>query len=325
MFILVIGLVIGSIRDFFSQMFVNDSSEAEEISALFKDYLIIAAIILLIVAFLVVGGLIIYRDRKKGEEPEQISGNRGLELLWTIVPLVVVTVLFLLSLKTMKEINEPVIRGQKPDIVIIAHQWWWDFRYPQEHVITANELHIPAGEKLLMRIESADVIHSWWVPSLGRKIDAVPGRLNYGWLDADTTGIFLGTCSEYCGTQHATMGIRVVSESPASYEKWLATQRMQPKTPTDSLARAGAEIFQHRTCGNCHAISGTPAEAHIGPDLTHVASRTTLLSGLEKNTPEHIRAWLDNPQQVKKGARMPDFLLTDDELNALTAYLTQLH
>lgn len=325
MVILVTGSIIQSIRDFFAQMFVNNSSQAEEISTLFKDFLIIATVILLIVAFLVVGGIIIYHDRKKGGEPKQIFGNRGLELLWTFVPLGVVTVLFLLSLKTMKEINEPIVSGQKPDIVIIAHQWWWDFRYPQEDVITANELHVPAGEQLLMRIESADVIHSWWVPSLGRKIDAVPGRLNYGWLEADSTGVFLGTCSEYCGMQHATMGIRVISESRADYEQWLEAQRRQPKPPSDSLARAGAQIFQQKTCGNCHAISGTAADAHIAPDLTHVASRTTLLSGMEKNTPEHLHAWLDNPQKVKMGARMPDFLLTEDELNALTAYISQLY
>jgi len=305
-------------------MFVSGSSEADSINGLFKDYLIIAAVILFLVAFLVVGGIIIYHYRRRPGVPRQVFGNRYLELLWTIIPFAVVTVLFFLSLNVMKKINSPVKEGKKPDIEIIAHQWWWDMRYPASNVITANELHIPVNQKLLMKIESADVIHSWWVPALGRKIDAIPGKTNYGWIEADSIGVYDGTCSEYCGTEHAWMRITVVAESQADFEEWIKAQEQAPQLPADSLAVAGAKMFQSKTCGNCHAITGTPANAHIGPDLSHVASRRTLLSGMEQNTPENLGKWLEDPQEVKKGANMPDFLLSDNEVNALTAYLEHL-
>lgn len=305
-------------------MFESSSSDADNINALFKDYLVIAAIILSIVIFLVIGGIIIYHHNKRPSEPRQIFGNKLLELVWTVIPLIVVTVLFVLSLNIMRKINQPVASGQNPDIRIIAHQWWWDFRYLNENVITANELHIPVNKKLLIQIESADVIHSWWVPSLGRKIDAIPGKINYGWIEADRIGIFEGKCSEYCGTEHAWMLIRVVSETHEDYNNWIKSQKQIPRQPADSVAYAGEILFQKKTCGNCHAISGTPANAHIAPDLTHVGSRKTLLSGMKKNSSENLRKWLENPQKVKKGANMPDFLLTQNEVDALTKYLEQL-
>ena len=316
--------MIEELNQFFSRMFVSDSSEAQSINSLFKDYLLIAAIILFIVAFLVIGGIIFFHHKKRPDEPKQIFGNKYLELVWTFIPLVIVTILFFLSLKIMRKINEPVISGKKPDINIIAHQWWWDFRYPKDNVVTANELHIPVNKKMLIEIESADVIHSWWVPALGRKIDAIPGRINYGWLEADTVGVFDGTCSEYCGTEHAWMRITVVAETQDNFEKWIKSQQKVSVPPTDSLSHAGEILFQSKTCGSCHTIAGTPADAHIAPDLTHIASRKTLLSGMKKNSTENMRKWLENPQKVKKGANMPDFLLSKNEVEALTAYMEQL-
>ena len=224
----------------------------------------------------------------------------------------------------MERINQPVKEGEKPDITIIAHQWWWEMHYPKVDVLTANELHIPTGKRLLMHIKSADFIHSWWVPELGRKIDAIPGRVNTGWIEADSSGIYEGTCSEFCGTQHAWMRIRVVAEPENQYKKWLDKQRDIPLQPTDSLAVVGAHIFQQKTCGNCHNISGTSADAMIGPDLTHVASRATLLSGMLENNRQNLKKWLNNPQKVKEGSNMPNMLLSKHEVDALTEYLEQL-
>jgi heme/copper-type cytochrome/quinol oxidase subunit 2 len=169
-----------SIKQFFSEMFASGSAEASEINHMFMIFSILSAVMLAIVGFMVIGGPILYRATKQKEEPSQITGNNFLEITWTIIPLGIVIVLFILSLNIMKKINSPIPSGRQPDILVMAHQWWWDFRYPRKNVVVSNELHIPVGKKLLMQIRSADVIHSWWVPELGRKIDAIPGRINNG-------------------------------------------------------------------------------------------------------------------------------------------------
>ncbi len=312
------------LKRFFSQMFVSSSAQADNINRLFLDFVILSAVILGIVAFMVIGGVILFRSSRRKGEPKQIFGNRGLELLWTLVPFIIVIILFFMALNVMKKINEPIVSGQKPDIVIIAHQWWWDMRYPKLNVITANELHIPINKQLLMRIESADVIHSWWVPALGRKTDAIPGRMNYAWIEADSVGEYAGTCSEYCGTEHAWMRIKVIAQTDDNFRKWIKREQADANQPTDTLGIRGENIFQQKTCGSCHAISGTEAHAHIGPDLSHLASRETLLSGIKTNTRENLKKWLEDPQKVKKGSNMPDFLMSDEEINALTDYLEQL-
>lgn len=224
----------------------------------------------------------------------------------------------------MTNINSPIPDGAKPDIIIIAHQWWWDMRYPSYDVITANELHIPVGKKLLMRVESADVIHDWWVPDLGRKIDAVPGRYNYTWIEADSAGTYDGTCSEYCGAEHAWMRIKVIAQNQNDFNNWIHNQQHIALVPKNSAAITGASLFQQKTCGNCHAIEGTPADMHIGPDLTHIGSRETILSGMLPNTKFNLVRWLTNPQKVKPGAHMPNFLLDSTEVNDLATYLEGL-
>lgn len=317
--------LIETLRQFFSRIFLSSSAQENDINRLFLDFTVLSAIILSIVAFMVIGGVVRYHAGKNRGEPKQIFGNKPLEILWTVIPLGIVITLFFLSLNVMKKINQPVPGGAKPDIIIKAHQWWWDMRYPKLNVISANELHIPINKRLLMYIESEDVIHSWWVPALGRKTDAIPGRINTSWIEADSAGVYEGTCSEFCGTEHAWMRIRVIAESQDKFNRWIKEQKQLAYRPTDSLGIAGEKIFQKNTCGGCHAILGTPANAHIGPDLSHLASRETLLSGMLNNNPENLRKWLEDPQKVKKGANMPDFLMTQNEINALVDYLKQLH
>ncbi len=312
------------IVNFFTNLFSSASSEAYNINTLFLRYMILAGFIVLLVTSLVIIGAFKYREKKNKKEPEQVFGNQKLELTWTVLPLIAVTFFFFLTVKTMSEINKPFQRNEKPDVVIIAHQWWWDMRYPKYNVETANELHIPVGKNLLTRIESADVIHDWWVPELGRKIDAVPGRINYTWIDADKQGVYTGTCSEYCGAQHAWMRIRVVAESQNDFNNWIKAQQIIPPFPKDSTAIKGAELFQSKTCANCHSISGTPADATIGPNLTHFASRKTMLSGMLINTDKNLKRWLTDPQKVKRGARMPDFLLSKKEVDELASYIEGL-
>jgi len=318
-------MLIASINDFFAKMFASSSMQADEINRLFLYFIILSFVILFVVGFMVIGGIVRFRADKQGEgEPKQITGNKRLELIWTVIPLVIVVWLFFISLKAMNKINDPIADGKKPDIEIIAHQWWWDFRYPQKGVVTANELHIPVGKKLLMKVEAADVIHSWWVPSLGRKIDAIPGRSNYAWIEADEAGTYDGACSEYCGAEHAWMRIKVIAEPEEEYEAWLQHEKQHAPLPTDSLAVLGAKLFQQKTCGSCHAISGTPARAHIAPDLSHFASRKTILSGMMENSKENLRRWLEDPQKLKEGSQMPNFRMKKQEIDALTHYLETL-
>ena len=311
------------IGQLFAQMFTSASAEASEINTLFFQFLILAGVIVALVTGLVIFSIIRFRSSRRPDEPVQKEGSKNVEFIWTLVPLLILVVFFVITVKGMKKINQPY-KNMKPDIIIIAHQWWWDMRYPEYNIITANELNIPVGKKLLMQIESADVIHSWWVQYLGRKIDAIPGHLNYSWIEADRPGKYHGQCSEYCGVEHAWMRILVVADSTTAFEHWVQSQQQVPPVPKESLAYQGYVYFQNKPCGSCHAIADTAADAHMAPDLTHVASRETLLSGMVQNNSENLTRWLKDPQQVKKGANMPNFMLSKHEIQALVTYLEGL-
>ncbi len=318
------GEFFDSIGKFFSSLFLTGSKEAIDINILFLQFMILAGIILLIVAGSIFIAAYRFRSKKQPDKPKQVFGNTKLEITWTVLPLIAVTFFFFLTVRTMSEINAPVNKNSEPDIIIIAHQWWWEMHYPKYNITTANELHIPIGKKLLMRIESADVIHDWWVPELGRKIDAVPGQLNYNWIEADTPGVYIGTCSEYCGMEHAWMRIHVYAQAQKDFDDWKQNQEKIPALPVTEPARTGALLFQEKTCANCHSINGTPADSHIGPDLTHLGSRETLLTGMLENNKSNLIRWLKNPQKIKEGAHMPNFILNEKEINALATYLEGL-
>lgn len=313
-----------SFRQLFSSMFTSSSVDENHINKLFLWFLILSAVIITIVLGAVITGVVRYHFSRHPGEPEQSSGNTTLEIAWTFIPLLLLTIFFSFTVKYMKEINEPAGKGEQSDLKIIAHQWWWKMQYPKLHFTTANELHVPVGNKLLAEIESADVIHDWWVPALGRKIDAIPGRSNFIWINAVKAGAYKGSCSEYCGTQHADMRILVFAQPEDEFDNWVLTQQRQAITPADSLGMKGAALFRQKTCISCHAIAGISEKGQIGPDLTHVATRTTLLSGMIPNNDQNLRGWLEDPQKIKEGAHMPDFLLTDEELKALVTYLEGL-
>ena len=318
------GSLFNSIGKFFSSLFSVGSGKAAEINNLFLQFMILAALIMLIVAGFILVAVIKFRAKKRPEQPEQVFGNKKLEITWTVLPFLAVMFFLFLAVRTMSDINKPFDKNSQPDIIITAHQWWWDMKYPKYNVTTANELHIPAGKKLLMRVESADVIHDWWVPELGRKIDAVPGHPNYNWIEADTAGDYEGACSEYCGMQHAWMRIKVVAQNQKDFDEWVNNQQQIPEIPSTEPARTGAMLFQNKTCANCHSIKGTRADSHIGPDLTHLGSRKTLLSGMLENNKNNLTRWLKNPQKIKEGAHMPNFILDKNEIDALVSYLEGL-
>jgi cytochrome c oxidase subunit 2 len=298
-------------------MFVPDSPLAQPISTLFIVILAIGTVILLLVAALVLYATVRYRARAGDvEEPRQAYGNLRLEIGWTVAPFLLVFALLIFSIIVMAQ-SDPVVSGDppQPDVTIIAHQWWWEFRYPKSGVITANELHIPTGSRLYVQVESVDVIHDFWVPKLVRKIDAVPGHPNHLWLEASQPGQFLGTCAEYCGTQHAWMRILAIVQSPADFEAWQQSQLQTPSIPPNTETANGAQLFQQLPCINCHVIT------NAGPNLTHLGSRQTIGTGILTNTPENLAKWLADTQAVKPGVYMPNMNLTPDQINALVAYL----
>jgi cytochrome c oxidase subunit 2 len=203
-----------------------------------------------------------------------------------------------------------------------AWQWWWEFRYPQLGLVTANELHVPAGRAVALRLEGPDVIHSFWVPQLGGKRDVVPGRVNQITFVPETPGEYLGQCAEFCGASHANMRMRVIVLAPDAFERWVAGQQAPAVEPSGPAAE-GKAIYARSACAGCHTIRGVSAGV-IAPDLTHFGSRSTLAAGLFPNTPEHVAAWLLNPPALKPGAKMPALGLTPADARAVAAYLVSL-
>jgi cytochrome c oxidase subunit 2 len=213
-------------------------------------------------------------------------------------------------------------------IRVTGHQWWWDVEYrdarPDHWAYTANEIHVPAGRPVVLELRSTDVIHSLWIPNLGLKRDLIPGHVNTVWFQADTPGVYRAQCAEFCGHQHAKMALLIVADPPERFGGWLARQRDSARTPTDSLALRGQEVFLAGSCGMCHTIQGTPAGSRIGPNLTHLAGRRTIAAGTLPNTRGNLAGWIVDPQGIKPGARMPSNQLSPADLHALLVYLESL-
>jgi cytochrome c oxidase subunit 2 len=298
------------------------SPQGKAISDLFFAVLVICGVILAIVSGVVAYSLVRSRARLGAGEPRQVFGSRSLEILWTVVPLLVLVWIFTITVQAMR-VSDPAPTGP-PDLTIIGHQWWWEARYAQSGVVTANEIHIPAGERLSVRLESADVIHDFWAPQLGRKMDMVPGLTNHIWLQADRPGTYLGACAEYCGAEHAWMRFLVIAEPPAQFAAWAARQAQPAPAPATAPEARGRQLFLQMTCVNCHAIRGFSAVANAAPDLTHLASRRTLGAGVLQNTPADLARWLKNPQAAKPSCKMPNLNLTGAQVDDLVSYFESL-
>lgn len=305
------------------------SGQAKGISDLFWLVLGVATFVVLIVSVLVAYfGFKYRRIGNDDSEPKQVSENTKFEIIWTATPFVILVGLFVWMLFSLGSID-PDVSAQaaaNPDVIVIGHQWWWEYRYPKLGIVTANELHIPTGQKLLLQFESYDVDHNWWVPQLGRKMDAIPGQINQMYVQADQPDVFHGACAEYCGTEHAWMLISVHAQSQADFNTWVKQQQTLPTIPAgDTAAQAGKQVFLNNTCASCHAINGTTANADVGPNLTHLMSRETLGTGIIQNTPQNLYKWVKDVQKIKAGVNMPSFTqLSDQDLNNLVAYLETL-
>jgi cytochrome c oxidase subunit 2 len=293
--------------------------------------------------FVVVEGILIYaivRFRRRaaagGAEPPQVYGSKPIEIAWTAAPALVVFVLVLVSARTLWDVNVPPPLPRVGDntlfVTVVGRQWWWEYTYDHYNgrklgFTTANELHIPASAEDVPRpayliLKSADVCHSFWVPRLAGKTDLIPGRINSMWFQTERLGLYVGQCAEYCGTQHANMLLRVVVDSPGDFERWLENE--QKPAVEDATARDGQTAFLAQSCVNCHRVRGTPAQGSYAPDLTHLMARETLASGMVKNTPETLRRWVVDPQQIKPGCLMPAFGLSDRECDDIVRYLRTL-
>ncbi len=289
----------------------------------------ICAGLFLVVEGMIFYGVLFYRRKKNDQskdEPRQVYGSNPVEIAWTIIPLLIVFVLALTTVRTIRSIELTEAPAGALKVVAIGHQWWWEYRYlddsvPGGEVVVANELHVPINRPVWLRLESADVIHSWWVPALAGKMDVIPNHTNHTWFTAETEGLYLGQCAEYCGNQHAGMLLRVIASKPADFDAWLQTQ-VAP-TVNDTAVAIGRDIFQEYACSNCHTVKGV-SDGQFAPDLTHLMSRQTIASGVAPLDPTTLRAWIENPQALKPGCNMPSLQLDPQELNAVTAYLLTL-
>ena len=296
----------------------SSSQQAEEINRILNYFFIAAGFILLVVTVLTVYVLYKFRDHKQQEPLKPLS--RKWEIAMIGIPGLLVAIFLYLNIKTINSV-EPEHGNQTPDVIITAHQWWWEASYPSSNVSTANEIHLPAGKKILLKLLAADVIHDWWIPQFGNKMDMVPAQENFLWLNIKQPGEYYGICSEFCGAQHAHMRLKVIAQNEEDYKKWLM-QHQQSAMSTSFTS--GAQLFMNKTCGNCHRINGTEAKGTVGPDLTHLGSRQTLLAGLLENNIQNLESWIKDPQQIKPGAYMPGFHLDDTTVKSIAAYLNSL-
>jgi cytochrome c oxidase subunit II len=311
---------------------ITFSPAAQETAGLFYTVFWIAAVIFILVEGLLVYFVLRYQRRAQDEHPEQYHGNTRLEVTWTIIPALILAVVFALTLRTMGTVGPTNPPSEGTPINVRGHQWWWEIQYNNGQVLTASELHMPAGQVMNVTLTSQDVIHSFWVPKLMGKTDTMPGHENKTWILTDQLGMYEGQCAEFCGTQHANMLFRVIVQSPEDFQAWLQSQQAPPVEPAaGSLEARGKEILTNPQylCVGCHTIQGTNALGTTGPNLTHFASRGWFAGGLFPNNHDNLTRWLTNSEAMKPGNAMARVLatrapLTPDEVAALTAYLESL-
>ena len=307
------------------------SHQSKDIASLFWWMMAVAWLGLgLVVALLLLAWK---RANRRGVGGDTEGPKPGERLGWMVVigggvvfPIVLIATLFVISnLFVIKTTQAPAANATKRTVVVIGHRWWWEVRYPGTTVVTANEIHIPVRTPVRVEVRTDDVIHSFWVPRLNRKIDTLPGTTNAIELYADAVGRYRGQCAEFCGLQHAHMGLWVYADPPAKFARWLAAESRRARAPSSALARAGREDFLHGACATCHQIRGTSASGEVGPDLTHVASRQTLAALTIPNETSYLHDWIRDSQRFKPGNQMPSFRgLSDQQLTGLVAYLEGL-
>jgi cytochrome c oxidase subunit 2 len=283
------------------------------------------------IVFLGAAGMLVIAWLRRGTAGLPFFGDReeiqqGMVLLFGIaIPVVALIALFgVADVYLVSRTGPPARQSTAMTIDVIGHQWWWEVRYPGTDAVTANEIHIPVDTRVNVVTTTADVIHSFWVPELARKIDMTPGRQTRVLLYASRPGSYRGQCAEFCGLQHANMALYVVAQPRASFNAWLTGTAAPAPSPSSSAAQAGQRVFMSSQCASCHEIRGTSARGTVGPDLSHLATRGTLAAGTIPNDPAHLARWIAHPQSIKPGDRMPDLGLTRAQVDELVSYLDSL-
>jgi cytochrome c oxidase subunit 2 len=309
----------------------RDGVVSDRITDLFLLTFWTAVVVFVLVEGALIFILIRYRRRRTDERlPAQTHGSTPLEIGWTIVPVILLGALAIPTVRDIRFLSDvPEDRGEVLEVNVFAQQWWWGFEYPDAGVVTADEMYIPVGRPVRVTLQSNDIIHSFWVPKLAGKTDVVPSRnprqkLNTMWLEAREPGRYSGQCAEFCAQSHAKMKFAVIAVSEADFNTWLQQQAQPAPTPTGA-ALQGQQTFNGLPCIACHSIRGNPqAIGTLGPNLTHFASRERFAgSWLERND-ENLRDWLRDPPAIKPGSKMPNYNLTDEQIEQLIAYLQSL-
>lgn len=312
-----------------THIFAPVSTPAHAIWRLGKFVLLLAVGILLVLWTITGYILVRYRARREDQhlEPPQVFGSTEIELAWTIIPILIIVVLFLTTAGVLFGLQHKSVPASALEVVVVGHQFWWEFRYPALGIVTANELHLPMSNgseerPVLMKLTSADVDHSFWVPRISGKVDLIPNRVNELWVDPHIPGIYLGQCAQFCGVEHARMLLRVYVDTPDQFSAWVK-QQQQP-TVQDATVVAGRRTFESQACINCHRVAGTVADGRFGPDLTHLMSRDTIAAGSVVNNRQNLRRWIENPDYFKPGCLMPAMQLDAEQLDQINNYLLTL-
>jgi cytochrome c oxidase subunit II len=295
------------------------SEIGRSIDQLLDNILVWVILIFVVVETALVVTVVRFRRRPGSPPAKPIHGNTVLEIAWTLAPAVILAFIAVPTVKTIF-VNQQKVKG---DLVVrvIGHQWWWEVQYPGHGVITANEIHLPAGKTVAFELESADVIHSFWVPVLAGKKDLIPGRTNHLWFTPETPGTYPGQCAEFCGASHANMMFRVTVVPPAEFDAWIAQQKAPAAAPdSTSLAARGLAIYQKSQCVACHMIDGV-SYGVLGPNLGKIATRSTIAAGMFPNDEAHMAAWIKNAPAKKPGSLMPNMNMSDEDVAAIVAYL----
>ena len=333
--LLLVSLTGCTLHDFPQTTFQPRSDFATRIMSLNTQLIFWVVIIFVIVQAMLIVAIVKFRARPDSPEPRPVHGHTGLEIAWTIAPAIILAIVAVPTVLTIFK-----TQGAPPhqDLVVkvTGHQWWWEFDYPDLGIVTADEMHVPVGKTVMVNIEAADVIHSFWIPAMGGKRDAVPNHPNHMWFTADSVGEYAGQCGEFCGMSHANMRMKLMVETPEVFDAWVAAQKQPPFDPGTapaesaavaatpaSLAARGKAIFSESACIGCHTISGISAGI-IGPNLNHVASRSTIAGAIFENNAENLGKWLADPPGRKPGVLMPNLGLAPDQITALVAYLQSL-
>jgi cytochrome c oxidase subunit 2 len=299
------------------------SSIAEHEAKLYDNILIMALVVFVLVEICLIWILVRDRNPKGDNKPaKQIYGNSKLEITWTVIPVLLTVVLFAMTVQTMQSVAAPAASANDINLHVIGHRWWWEFDYTDLGIQTANELHIPVGATVQITLDSVDVIHSFWVPQLSGKTDTIPGQTNHMWLTANQTGVFIGQCAEFCGTEHAMMRVIVVVDSQADFNAWVASQQKPAAQPRTEDEQAGYKLTS-TLCASCHSLNPAETDAKVGPNMAHLFSRSTFAGATYDLNEENLRRWLEDTQPMKPENDM-NLNLTPEEIDHLLAYLILL-